>query len=248
VERAADIIQSLDVDLVAVQEIADEDSWNELVKRLPNHDGLLSAHTYFDGNYQKVGFLYRCGVLALGANQLRFTADSQTFPRPPLFAEFTYDDGTSSFDFTAVALHLKASEEANSSARRKDAIIALEDLVRTKVDQAVANNDAGGQNFILMGDFNQTFDETDGSNWDPFANDVSRYTVVTEALTGGNVGSYISGGNNVIDHIVVTASMRDRIGQGRAIIARPDQPISDYRADVSDHRPVFFSFRALGAP
>src|SRR5690606_42157527 len=50
----ADLVASLDLDLIAVQEITSVVAFNELVARLPDHGGLLSSHTYGDDTYQKV--------------------------------------------------------------------------------------------------------------------------------------------------------------------------------------------------
>ena len=126
VATVADVITSLDLDLIALEEMEDEDSFNELLARLPEHEGILSTDTYSDGTYQKLAFVYRCGRLTPTSTALIFTGDGFNFPRPPLQVQFRYDDGDSAFDFTAIAVHLKAQGDPDSVERRRESFISLE--------------------------------------------------------------------------------------------------------------------------
>src|SRR5436190_1979071 len=84
--------------------------------RLPDHTGILSQHTYFDGTYQKVGFIYKTALFQVTDAQLLFQ-DDNAFPRPPLSAQFAWRGPGDPFDFDAVAVHLKAGEAAEDSQR-----------------------------------------------------------------------------------------------------------------------------------
>ena len=66
-ESVADVIASLNVDIVVTEEIADEDAWNELLQRLRDYDGILSTHQYAPGDYQKIGVIYRRSLVTPGA-------------------------------------------------------------------------------------------------------------------------------------------------------------------------------------
>src|SRR4029079_16543071 len=59
VADVADLITSLDLDLVVCDEIASVTAWNELVALLPEHEAVLSSHRYTATSYQKIGLLYR---------------------------------------------------------------------------------------------------------------------------------------------------------------------------------------------
>ena len=59
----ADLIASLDLDIIVVEEIADELAWRELIDRLREHDGVLSSHRYSSTEYQKVGVIYRTAMV-----------------------------------------------------------------------------------------------------------------------------------------------------------------------------------------
>src|SRR5687767_675571 len=72
VAYAADIIASLDLDVVVCEEIASVEAWDELVARLPEHAGVLSTHRYTPSSYQKIGVLYRETEITASAGELLF--------------------------------------------------------------------------------------------------------------------------------------------------------------------------------
>ena len=80
-EQVANIIASLDLDLLGVQEISDVDAFEELLARLPYHDGFLSSHTYVDGAYQKVGFIWRHATVFECRNTVPDTSGDQLSAR-----------------------------------------------------------------------------------------------------------------------------------------------------------------------
>jgi hypothetical protein len=55
----ADLITSLDLDLIVVEEIANTAAFDELIARLPEHEAVLSSHRYTPTSYQKIGVIYR---------------------------------------------------------------------------------------------------------------------------------------------------------------------------------------------
>lgn len=241
VRTVADIMTSLNLDLMAVEEMEDEAAFRELVKRLPNHEGVLSTHTYSTGDYQKLGFIYRCGTISpVGPPQLPFASDGFNFPRPPLQQRFRYTNGATSFEFIAIAVHFKASEgnnDAESSARRSSAFQQLanytDSLVRAQ----------GPDEVVIMGDFNERLDEPAGEvNWTPFLDD-SRYVVRSLPLSQRGEASFLSSTNAMLDHIVTTRAFDDEVGAGTAAIPRLEQEILNYRDAVSDHRPITLVMR-----
>jgi endonuclease/exonuclease/phosphatase family metal-dependent hydrolase len=224
---AADVIASLDLDLVALQEVADEEAFYELADRLPEHVGILSGHTYSDGSYQKIGYLYRATVLSAGAPGELFRTDNN-FPRPALQVPFTWTGGDSPFTFLAISVHLKAGEGTLDSDRRKAAISRMEAHARNLVDGA------GEDNIIFLGDFNENIRTSTGlQNFAPFL-DATRYDVRTRANADAREFSFIPSGV-VLDHIVTTSALKAAAGSGPAVIPRLDTDIEGYRGRLSDH-------------
>lgn len=243
VSTVADILASMDLDLVAVAEIEDEAAFSQLMRRLPDHEGVLSSHTYSTGGYQKLGFVFRCGLLRpIGPPQLPFLGDGFNFPRPPLQQRFRYDSGATSFEFTAIAVHFKANEggstDPESAARRRTAFERLEAYVHSLV-----TGNTGTDEVLVLGDFNERLDDTTGRvNWQPFLNE-TRYVVRSRPLVGE--ASFLSSTNALIDHIVTTRAFDDEVGAGSASVVKLDQDILNYRELISDHRPVTLIMRGV---
>jgi hypothetical protein len=127
----ADVITSMGLDLVAVEEIAGEEGFAETAQRLPHHEAIVSSDTYSDGTYQKIGFLYDTRVLEAGADSLLFQGDSN-FPRPALQVSFTHKD--TGLSFFAIAIHLKAGESDEDFERRGGALTRLHAYMSNLVD------------------------------------------------------------------------------------------------------------------
>lgn len=229
----ADLITSLDLDLIAVQEIADVAAFDELVARLPAHEGVLSEHVYFDGAYQKVGFIYRIDVLAPLAWNLLFTDDGYSFPRPPLAVHFEViaEGPAQGLDFVAIAVHLKAGREASDADRRQRAITLLELHVREMVEGP------GDDDVIVLGDFNEPLTTAASQEiWAPLIDQPDRYAVHTTALQAGAF-SFLPG-QRLLDHVVTTTALQGQLAESMTIIPRLDEQISGYESSVSDHLPV----------
>ena len=86
--RVATLIADMDIDLVAVQEIADQAAFEQILAQLDSHAGVLSDHEYSSGEYQKTGFIYRKNMIRVRGTESIFEGDTWAFPRPPLKAQF----------------------------------------------------------------------------------------------------------------------------------------------------------------
>jgi endonuclease/exonuclease/phosphatase family metal-dependent hydrolase len=226
----ADLITSLDLDLVAVEEIADVAAFDELLARLPEHDGILSSHTYGDGSYQKVGFIYRTGLVEVSGGALLFSSEGYDFPRPPLSVQVTVDGHA----FTAIVVHLKAGVGSEERERRTAALAILDEHLRS-----IADGD-GDPDVIVLGDFNQTRDRDDDAEvWGPIGA-TDRYQVLTDAAAAAGEVSYMPFGGRLIDHAVVDVGFE--LGEADVVIPRLDEEPIDYAEQVSDHRPVILRF------
>jgi endonuclease/exonuclease/phosphatase family metal-dependent hydrolase len=224
----ADLVTSLDLDVVVVEEVADTTAWQELLDRLPEHDGILSTHQYTPTSYQKIGVIYRTATVTLSGTELLFTNDTSAFPRPPLHTHLHYDDGTHApVDLDLVGLHLKAGVTTDDIARRKDAVVALDGWMRGRTDTGYA----------LLGDWNQELDTHDGpSVWAPITGDPALYTIRTAGASAAGEVTYLPF-HTMIDHVVTTAAAAPIVGTADAIPLRLDQEYDPY-PDVSDHVPV----------
>ena len=230
-EVAADLIASIDLDLVGVQEIASVAAFEELLGRLPYHDGALSPHTYADGSYQKVGFIWRQDLLAASGVQNIFYGSFDAFPRPPLLAKFTRLDGEHPSEFWSVTLHLKAGGAQEERDRRT---LGVEKLYGYTNDLLEAEENAF---VLLLGDFNERLDSNYGTEvFEPYLNDTANYSFLTSGLANGTF-SHIWG-RSLIDHIIVSRNFLDNNATVEVAVPRLDQELTTYTALISDHLPV----------
>jgi endonuclease/exonuclease/phosphatase family metal-dependent hydrolase len=226
----ADLIASLDVDIVMTQEIASEGAWTELTERLAaTHDTVLSTHQYGPGDYQKLGVIYRRGLVTTGEMQLLFRADPYAFPRPPLLLPVTIDGET----IELVGVHLKAGVELEDAERRQLAFQALDARFREQI--------AGGgeADIVLLGDYNERVIDAPGQAvMAPLLTAPELYTVRTQPAAAAGDASYLGFGGHFIDHITTTVSLDARWSTAVTRVVDPRTVLPDYRAYVSDHLPV----------
>jgi len=234
----ADLITSVELDLIGVEEIASVDAFNELVARLPNHSGVLSTHEYRPGEYQKLGFIYRDDYITLSDPVLLFEGDTYEFPRPPLQVTVGINTGATTVEFTAIVLHLKAGRDFSDRQRRTAALITLQ----AHVSDLVA---AGTTDVLLLGDFNEELTTTGGMNvFAPFLDAPSSYNMRTQQLEAVGGVSFPPTGA-MIDHVIATVGLDDEFNGTFAQISRLDQQFNGYGTAVSDHLPVIVSMPIL---
>lgn len=236
---AADLITSMKLDVVVVEEITDEAAWRELTERLPEHESLLSPHVYSPGEYQKLGILYRRGLVSVGALRLLFNGDYGPFPRPPILVPIVVDDRVHQrLAFDVIGVHLKAGVTTDDRSRRTEAMMKLEAFLRLQVD-------GGGEDEVtILGDFNEVItDAASQAVWSPIYGATDRYKVQTAAYAQGGGITYINYGGRDLDHIVTTAGLEAELANGgELVVPRLDQTFSGYETLLSDHLPVVLRF------
>jgi endonuclease/exonuclease/phosphatase family metal-dependent hydrolase len=238
VALVADLVTSLELDLVVFEEIASVEAWDELAARLPGYAAVLSTHRYTPTSYQKLGILYRRDLITAGAAELLFVEDGWAFPRPPLAIHASADGLT----FDVIGVHLKAGTDQADRDRRGEALRDLDAHLRAQID-------GGGEDeVILLGDFNATLDplrDDLAEVWPPITGAPDRYVVRTTGLAAADEASFLPAGI-LLDHVVTTAGLGAEVGAASAVIPPLDQELPRYEPDVSDHLPVVLSFPRPG--
>jgi endonuclease/exonuclease/phosphatase family metal-dependent hydrolase len=235
----ADIITSMRLDVVVVEEIAEEAAWNELVARLPEHEGLLSPHQYSPGNYQKLGVLYRRGLVSVGALKLLFQGDTVPFPRPPITVPITVHDGVHApLSLSLIGVHLKAGVTTDDRARRVEALSKMETYLRGQVDGGYEDE------LVVLGDFNEVVtDAASQAVFGPLYTDTTRYKLQTAAYAQAGGITYLGFGGRGLDHILTTAGLDAELANGgELVVLRLDQLFGGYDPLLSDHLPVVLKF------
>jgi endonuclease/exonuclease/phosphatase family metal-dependent hydrolase len=226
-----DLITSLELDIVVVEEVASVNAWNEVLERLPLHEGVLSSHRYSETEYQKIGVIYRSDLVTAGEPELLFTGQTYAFPRPPLKLHVT----AGALGVDLIGVHLKAGVAPEDGERRAAAMSSLDTYLRSQI------SGGGEDEVIVLGDFNETVDTSWGMEvMAPMLAAPDFYRIRSQEAALAGEASYIPSGR-VIDHVVTTAGLADEVGGARAVIPRLDQQMARYESYVSDHLPVVLS-------
>jgi endonuclease/exonuclease/phosphatase family metal-dependent hydrolase len=230
----ADIIASLDLDIIAVEEVASIAAWDELVARLPDHEGVLSSHTYDVDDYQKIGFLYRASVVEIDDVDLLNLRDGSgtPFARPPLQVRFSHRDGRhADITLDMIGVHLEAGRMDSDIDKRTRSVPLLASHIQRQIS-------AGEDEIVLLGDFNEVLDNSAGAAiLEPLID--AGNTFRTAALADRGESSHAS--DRLIDHIVTSSGLAAELGGREATIRRIDGDVARFDAVVSDHLPVMLA-------
>jgi endonuclease/exonuclease/phosphatase family metal-dependent hydrolase len=229
----ADLITSLDLDIIIVEEIADDEAWTELMERLREHGGVLSPHRYSETEYQKIGVIYRRSMVTAGAMRLLFIDDTWAFPRPAGSLPVAIDDGVHpALTVELIGVHLKAGVSPEDGERRRLAVERLDGHLRAQI--------AGGgeDEVVLAGDYNEVLDTATGqANLAPLLTAPDRYTVHTRDASNAGAISFVPT-RRLLDHITTTAGLAGETAAARLAIPPLDALFAGYVDGVSDHLPV----------
>ncbi len=236
VDEVQRIIEGLDIDLFAVQEISDTVAFRELLDGLPEYNGLYSKDSYGDW-YQKTGVIYKEGLISIENVGQIFTNDRDTFPRPPLEMSVVAQKGGERFDFRLLVLHLKAGPDSTDLKRRREAAKKL----KAYLDSQIASSEE--KDFVVAGDWNDQINDPPGENaFTVFIEDSLDYRFLTFPLAGDPHFASYPRYSSLIDHILISKDAIDEYRGGTTTTLRLDDEVVDYFQNVSDHRPVMAKF------
>jgi endonuclease/exonuclease/phosphatase family metal-dependent hydrolase len=237
-KELARIIPDIDIDMIAFQEIDDPDSFEGLANQLEDYNGYVSQLPEYG---QKLAILYKSDFISISSPIQFFTDDKWAFPRPPLvtFVQIKKESETV-YDFILIVLHLKAFNDEESIARRKDACQKLKKYVDSYLLSGIEKD------IVILGDFNdETIDPPEANIFEIFLRDSLNYHILTSSIKYHP--TYIGGIRSVIDHIIISKDSKDEYQGGITKVLNIDEEYNDYINTISDHRPVlsqFFIFNA----
>ncbi|WP_340063318.1 T9SS type A sorting domain-containing protein [Ascidiimonas aurantiaca] len=254
------ILQQLDADVYAVQEIADDTLFAQLVAALPGYDFVLSdAFSNPTGTppFQKLGFIYKTATVSPKLTRAMLTTihplynggdDSALVNYPSTTTRF-FASGRLPFLMTAdvtingvteeislINLHARANSSSESQNRydmRKYDVEVLKDSLDVQFASA---------KFVLLGDYNDDVDQTVAnitstiSSFEEYVNDTADYTIVSDVLSAGGFRSFVFR-ENMIDHIAISNELDSLYIAGSATV-HYEVYDNDYTFTASDHFPV----------
>ena len=231
------VIESSDIDLWALQEIADTDDFSVLLANLGPE---WAGNTATQSGQQRVGYVYRTSVVNPRRSEHILTDFSASFAgRPPWFMEATITLPDTSFVVSIVTIHMKAFSDLDSYAKRLDASMRM----KNRFDFFESNT-----NLIVLGDWNDELATsiTSGqqSPYRNFVDDPDQYRFLTKPLEDAGTCTYCgSSFTSTIDHIMVTDELFPA-AEGGATDRHSSviTGIPGFLSTTSDHVPVYTRF------
>lgn len=221
ISLVSEIIENMNADVIAVQEINSISNFNTLVDGLVGWEGqIINLSGSLD-----IGYLYKTSEISVVSDAK--VSVSSVSPRPPVEITLKHKDG---LEVTLLNIHLKCCGGSSNISRRATASAAIKDYI----DQNLPND-----NVILLGDFNGGINT---SPFDNFRTDVDNYLFADAEIEAGSQSnwSYPSWPSH-LDHILITNELVDNLVAVKTL--RLNVCLSNYLSVVSDHRPVMATFR-----
>jgi uncharacterized protein len=267
-QNAVLVLQNLNADIIAVQEVSNESLLDSVVSSLPHYQFVCSqvysrSFEESDGTFppQKLCFIYDTTTVNFISDRVVFD-QFYTDARTGLITDLDNhpgSDGAQSFwssgrlpymmtaevsvfgvtkEISLVNIHAKSGSSTNDLARKVYDIGVLKDTL----DAIYAD-----QNIILLGDYNDDVDESIGggpSTYEVFVNDTIGYAIPTMSLSLAGFRSYLFS-DNMIDHITISDGLFGDVINGSENTFIPFSIINNYSGTTSDHLPVSVRFNII---
>ena len=218
------IIDSLNVDIVALQEIESTIALNNLTENLG--DDWISFRSE-NTSYGELSYLINTNIINITTSPYKIlNSDYYYFAyREPYVLEFEYNNT----DYVLINIHYKCCD--GSEERRLQASVILKNYI---------DENFSDFNVIVVGDFNDNLID-DENVFIPFLTDSTNYMFTDYSIAQGNSFQWsFPTYPSHIDHILVSSELFDNVYNTEVLLI--DQwffdGFSDYNLFVSDHRPI----------
>jgi len=238
VDSVSKILESLDADLFALQEIDDTAVCRQMINNLPAYE-LYIADGWFGG----LVYVYKTSTINVQSIYKIYDTSPfwNAFPRSPLVIEFTFMGE----EFIVINNHFKCCGDGvldigNSSdeeARRYEA----SSLLKQYIDTNLSNS-----RVIVIGDLNDILTDVNSNNvFQMFIDDSANYLFADYAIASGPSADWsYPGWPSHLDHILITNEIfnefSDPISEIQTIKVDNFMAggLANYDYYISDHRPV----------
>lgn len=238
VDYVIDIIEALDVDVLALQEISDIDTFNAMVDQLSPYEGYLES-IWFGG----LAYIYKSDTIEINAFYEIYTTSEywNYFPRSPMVMELTYLGE----EFILINNHFKCcgdglldvNNDNDEETRRYFASTLLKEYIDSNWED---------KNVILLGDLNDDLTDTEGNNvFQMFLDDATNYLFTDYEIASGSSEHWsFPNWPSHLDHILITNELFEAFNNANAAVQtiKIDDYLpggwNEYDSNISDHRPV----------
>lgn len=235
VNYVTEIIELLDLDILAIQELDDTTMFDQMLENLPAYAGYYQS-SWFAG----LAYIYKTDLVEVNDIYEIYTTSPywNAFPRSPMVMDINFmgenyfiinnhfkccGDGIIDFD--------DMSDEEN---RRYTAI----NLIKQYID-----NNLPDKNVIVLGDLNDDIAESSNNVFQEVLDDSTHYQFADIEIAQGNSSEWsFPNWPSHLDHILITNELFDSANNLEVQTIKIDEYLdggwSEYDQNISDHRPV----------
>ncbi len=236
INYVAEIIEDIDVDVIAMQELDDRDLFDQMISSLDGYAG------YYDSSwFAGLAFIYNTETVQVNDIYEIYTTSPywNAFPRSPMVMDLNFNG----VNYFLINNHFKCcgdgsldlNDDSDEEKRRYDAI----NLLRDYIDENLPN-----QNVIVLGDLNDDIAEPQINNvFQLIINDPNYEFVDYQIALGSSSDWSFPNWPSHLDHILVSDELFEELAYSHVETIKLDQYIdggwNEYDYNISDHRPVF---------
>lgn len=242
-DYVSQIIQALDVDVIALQEIDNKSQFNNMVDNLEGWDGY-----YVNDNYLGLAYIYKSSTVEPMEIKEILTNKSRELPRSPyVFSIYCHGQ-----EIVLINNHFKCCGDGyldptdlwDEESRRIDGCILIEEYI---------TNNHLFDRVIMLGDLNDDLtDDPENNVFSPFLDKPETYIFTDMQIAeGSSTGWSYPNWPSHLDHIMINNVLYNDIQGEDAVVTtiKLDNYFSggfyEYDQDVSDHRPVGIKVKLL---
>ena len=238
VNYVIEIIEALEVDLIAIQEVEDESVFQQMMDDLSSYNGYLES-TWFAG----LAYIFNPDVIEINDIYEIYTSSTywSPFPRSPMVMDLNFMGER----IIVINNHFKCCGDGilnlNNSNDEETRRYNASNLLKEYIDINFPN-----EKVILLGDLNDNIaDATQNNVFQMFIDDSDNYLFTDMEIALGDISewSYPTWPSH-LDHILITNDLFYEFENENSEIQtiKIDEYLSggwsEYDANISDHRPV----------
>ena len=240
IEYVSEIIQQLDLDIIAIQEVDDTIMFDQMLNDLQAYTGYYQS-SWFAG----LAFIYKTGTVEINEIYEIYTTSPywNVFPRSPMVMDINFMEE----NYFLINNHFKCCgdgiidvDDTSDEENRRYAAI---NLIKEYIDNNLENN-----RVIVLGDLNDNIAEAPVNNvFQEVLNDSINYSFADLEIAQGSSSewSYPTWPSH-LDHILITNELFHGLNSFEVQTIKIDEYLdggwSEYDQNISDHRPVAIKF------
>ena len=237
VNYVIDIVEQLDLDIIAIQELNDTMMFDQMLDGLPDYTGYYES-SWFAG----LAYIYKADVIDVNNIYEIYTTSPywSAFPRSPMVMDVDFMGK----NYIFINNHFKCCGDGSLNSNN-DSDEEMRRFIASNLLKEYIDNNFSNKNVIVLGDLNDDIAESSLNNvFQTILDDSENYRFVDMDIADGSSSNWsFPTWPSHLDHILITNELFDELDNSEVQTIKLDQYLdggwSEYDTNISDHRPVF---------